>query len=97
MLLAHVERVPGLHPSPIPIKWTDDGKAFVVRDKQVLTSKILPVFFGEEAKYASFTRKLYRWGFRLVGRCPRGKKKERKEVTFRHEYFQRFKTNLIHK
>jgi hypothetical protein len=43
------------------ICWILEGRAFAIRNKQVLVDTILPLIF-RKAKFPSFTRKLYRWG-----------------------------------
>ena len=48
------------------VSWTVDGTAFIIKDKQRLVKDLLPLFFYQETKFVSFTRKLYRWGFRRV-------------------------------
>ena len=45
------------------IGWTKDGTGLVVRDKVQLINTVLPNFFVGQAKFSSFVRKLYRWGF----------------------------------
>ena len=47
------------------VKWLDDMKGFTITDKDIFSRRILPRYFGE-AKYASFTRRLKRWGFRRI-------------------------------
>ena len=83
-------------PSP-PIVWVLDGKAFSVRRRKELVSDVLPQFF-RESKYTSFTRKLYRWGFRQISltneRVLLNKKKrliggENMEMVYAQENFQR--------
>lgn len=49
------------------IAWIPDGKSFVVRNPDTFTRQVLPKFF-KATKFQSFTRKLYRWGFRQVNR-----------------------------
>lgn len=49
------------------IAWLPDGKSFVIRNPDEFTRKVLPKFF-KATKFSSFTRKLYRWGFRQVNR-----------------------------
>jgi hypothetical protein len=44
------------------VTWTKDGKSFTILRPNAFASEILPKFF-KESKYASFTRKLHRWGF----------------------------------
>jgi hypothetical protein len=67
-LLLHVDKIvdkSGKKIEDIPISWTTDGLSFVIRDKANLVSHWLPQFF-KKGKFSSFTRKLYRWGFRQV-------------------------------
>ena len=47
------------------ISWLDDGKSFIILNQDAFTRCVLPSEF-KTAKYESFTRKLYRWGFRRV-------------------------------
>jgi len=49
------------------VAWLSDGKSFVVRNPDEFTRQVLPKFF-KATKFSSFTRKLYRWGFRQVNR-----------------------------
>lgn len=49
------------------IAWLPDGKSFVIRNPDEFTRQVLPKFF-KATKFSSFTRKLYRWGFRQVNR-----------------------------
>jgi hypothetical protein len=44
------------------ITWTADGRSFIILRPNAFASEILPKFF-KGSKYASFTRKLHRWGF----------------------------------
>mmetsp|Transcript_19142 Transcript_19142/g.38724 ORF Transcript_19142/g.38724 Transcript_19142/m.38724 type:complete len:210 (+) Transcript_19142:3-632(+) len=48
-----------------PIFWLKNGRAFVIQDHDSLVKSILPHFF-KQVKVESFTRKLNRWGFRLI-------------------------------
>jgi hypothetical protein len=50
------------------VKWLDDSKGFVITDKDAF-SDVLRRYFGE-AKYASFTRRLKRWGFSRITKGP---------------------------
>lgn len=45
------------------IEWRQDGRSFVVHDKDRFASEILPVHFKSCSKFASFARRLSRWGF----------------------------------
>lgn len=47
------------------VKWLDDSVGFAITDKDVFSERILKRHFGE-AKYASFTRRLKRWGFKRI-------------------------------
>jgi len=49
------------------VGWVDDGKSFVIRKPDAFTKDVVPKFF-KPTKFSSFTRKLYRWGFRQVNR-----------------------------
>jgi HSF-type DNA-binding len=45
------------------VAWMDDGKSFIIRKPDEFTRTVVPKFF-KATKFSSFTRKLYRWGFR---------------------------------
>ena len=49
------------------ISWLSEGKSFMVRDPEKFTRDLAPLFF-KHTKFSSFTRKLYRWGFRQINR-----------------------------
>ena len=49
------------------VQWVDDGKSFVINQPEAFTRDVVPRFF-KATKFSSFTRKLYRWGFRQVNR-----------------------------
>jgi HSF-type DNA-binding len=49
------------------VAWLPDGKSFVIRKPDEFTRQVVPKFF-KATKFSSFTRKLYRWGFRQVNR-----------------------------
>lgn len=68
------------------ISWSNNGKSFVIRDKDALCKAWVPAFFGQ-AKFSSFTRKLYRWGFRKVNVSINDKGEQ--IVVFSNENFQR--------
>lgn len=75
------------------ISWTPDASGFIIRDRNELVEKLLPLFF-REGKFSSFTRKLYRWGFRQI--CiPKGQKKKDRDLIFGHEHFKRDNKALI--
>jgi hypothetical protein len=94
LMLMHLERLcatSGQNPKHASIAWADEGKAFVIRDKAKLISKWLPIFFSE-AKFSSFTRKLYRWGFRQVNLEG---ELQSKVFYFGNENFRRSDTSLL--
>ena len=51
-------------PLHLSTPYSPSGDGFVVRDKHLLVKQVLPRYFFGRCKYLSFTRKLYRWGFR---------------------------------
>jgi HSF-type DNA-binding len=75
------------------VGWTLDGRAFIIRNKDDLVKGLLPMFF-RQGKLASFTRKLYRWGFRQVSVSPDGLSSKKKMI-FGHEWFQRDNKQLM--
>jgi hypothetical protein len=95
-MLMHVEKEyakSGRKPAQAPVAWMPDGNAFSIRSKEKLVSDLLPQFF-RQSKFSSFTRKLYRWGFRQVNvlrdRQPQG-------MYFGNEDFQRDNKVLLSK
>ena len=75
------------------VSWAESGLAFVIRNRDEFVKGLLPLFF-REAKFASFTRKLYRWGFRQI--CiPQGGDRKTREMIFGHEYFRREDKSLM--
>ena len=56
------------------LAWNDDGTSFRILSRQGLEEIVMPQYFAtlpgnkatSSAKYASFTRKLNRWGFRRI-------------------------------
>jgi hypothetical protein len=49
------------------VTWCNDGKSFIIRNCDEFTRDVVPKFF-KPTKFSSFTRKLYRWGFRQINR-----------------------------
>lgn len=100
LLLTHVERdsaKTGKKSDASSIAWTADGKAFVIRNEEEFTTSVLPLVFGR-SKFSSFTRRLYRWGFRRIGtNAARGNDVLRKGKLFYHEHFQRDDKQLLSK
>jgi hypothetical protein len=87
LLLSHVDNVNNNGGHIDCISWARDGHTFLIRDKKELVDNLAPLFF-REGKFSSFTRKLYRWGFRQI--CiPKGLDKKDREMVFGHEHFQR--------
>jgi hypothetical protein len=72
--------------------WLPDGKSFVIRNPDEFTRQVLPNFF-KATKFSSFTRKLYRWGFRQVNRGIGPDD----PIIFGNEFFQRDDRELMTK
>jgi hypothetical protein len=51
------------------IRWIPNGKAFIILDKERLTTELLPLYF-KKTQFASFARKLTRWDFKRVSKGP---------------------------
>lgn len=77
-----------------PIQWTRCGTAFVVRDSLRLCETWLPRFFGS-AKYPSFTRRLYRYGFCKMFPGKYGFDNELHLTVFAHEHFLRDQKTVL--
>lgn len=93
LTLTHVDRErskSGIPESGESIGWVLDGTAFVVQNIDKLCATWLPMFFGQ-SKFSSFTRKLYRWGFRKinVASIPNGASYTDNAVFFGNEHFLR--------
>jgi hypothetical protein len=89
-------------PATGSLMWTPDGKAIVVRDTRYLIDKLLPLANSSgQAKFSSFVRRLYRWGFRQASstHCDRNDlhsyQENIKEKVFCHPLFQRDNKPLI--
>jgi hypothetical protein len=72
------------------IAWLPDGKSFVIRNPDEFTRTVLPNYF-KATKFSSYTRKLYRWGFRQVNRGIGPDD----PIIFGNEYFQRDNAELM--
>ncbi len=74
------------------LAWTSNGHGIILRNTQEFQNKILTLI-SYTAKFTSFTRKLYRWGFRQAKGSPGNKKEEKEknknEKIFRNALFQR--------
>ena len=54
----------GDSPSANPlIAWLSHGRAFVIRNQQEFTAKVVPVYF-KQTQWRSFVRQLNLWGFK---------------------------------
>ena len=96
LMLIHIDQLfaqSGKRDQEAPIGWTLDGRAFVIKSKDELVQTWLPQFF-RHGKFQSFTRKLYRWGFRQVN-LPRDISQEKRELVFANPHFQREKRSLM--
>jgi len=51
------------------ITWLPHGKSFIFLDQKRFVEEVMPMHFGK-CKFASFSRKLYRWGFRQITKGP---------------------------
>jgi len=100
MLMVYVERISarlGKRKGKESIEWTADGKSFVIWHVKDFTSSWLHMFFGK-TKFSSFTRKLYRWGFRQIKVCVSIKAGQCGRVLcFGNENFQRNDMTLLTK
>jgi len=100
-MLMHIEKSfakSGRNTTDAPAGWTEDGKVFFILDKTELDKRWLPLFFPQ-AKFSSFTRKLYRWGFRQVSVGPESRvaSKKGRGIFFYNEHFQRDEKHLLPK
>ena len=68
------------------ITWCNKGEAFSITNPEEFVQCLLPNTF-KQAKFESFTRKLYRWGFRRVANASNN-------TTFHHSLFLRDKPFL---
>lgn len=48
------------------IGWMVDGNGFMIHQKKLFETEVIPQYYQKPTKYSSFTRKLSRWGFRRV-------------------------------
>eukprot|EP00751_Fragilariopsis_kerguelensis_P010894 CAMPEP_0170775574 /NCGR_PEP_ID=MMETSP0733-20121128/10665_1 /TAXON_ID=186038 /ORGANISM="Fragilariopsis kerguelensis, Strain L26-C5" /LENGTH=615 /DNA_ID=CAMNT_0011118409 /DNA_START=31 /DNA_END=1879 /DNA_ORIENTATION=+ len=72
------------------VSWLPDGKAFVIYDIKDFTKDVVPKFF-KASKFCSFTRKLYRWGFRQLNRGIGPDE----PIIFGNEFFQQDHADLM--
>lgn len=76
---------------PHVASWTDDGKAFVVKDTTKFAAEHLPRFF-KHANFQSFVRQLNIYGFRKDAATPGAGPRD---VVFRHDFFIRGREDLL--
>jgi hypothetical protein len=74
------------------VEWLGDGRSFVINDPEKFTRNVVPKFF-KQTKFSSFTRKLYRWGFRQVNRGIGPDD----PIIFGNEFFQRDNAEIMAK
>jgi hypothetical protein len=74
------------------VSWLPDGKSFIIRNPDEFTRQLVPKYF-KATKFSSFTRKLYRWGFRQVNRGIGPDD----PIIFGNEHFQRDNAELMSK
>ena len=54
------------------ISWMPHGRAWKVKNKELLVEEVIPKFFGQ-SKFASFARQLSGWGFKRLHQTGLGK------------------------
>ena len=74
------------------ISWMPEGKSFVIKSPDEFSRNVVPKFF-KPTKFSSFTRKLYRWGFRQINRGIGPDD----PIIFGNEYFDRDNEELMSK
>lgn len=74
------------------VSWLPDGKSFIIKDPEYFARHVIPKFF-RATKFSSFTRKLYRWGFRQINRGIGPDD----PIIFGNEHFDRDAEHLISK
>lgn len=97
LMLIHAERTTvtsGRRSDDAAIAWALGGRAFVIRDRERVVQKWLPMFF-RHGKFQSFTRKLYRWGFRQVNLPREVSQESNRELVFASPHFQRDRKDLM--
>jgi HSF-type DNA-binding len=74
------------------VAWLPEGKSFVIRNPDEFARQVVPKFF-KATKFSSFTRKLYRWGFRQINRGIGPDD----PIIFGNEFFERDNEELMSK
>jgi len=68
------------------MQWVPDGEAFIIKSVVKCVNDILPRFF-KQTKFASFVRKLNRWGFKQISKGTRN-------IIYHHQLFKRGQLEL---
>lgn len=83
---------------PAIASWTPEGDKFLVKDKELFASKIIPQYYDHN-NYSSFTRQLNFYGFsREQSMCIKITEEEAGSAgqeTFYHPFFQRGRPDLL--
>lgn len=89
----------GKNPDEACLSWSQDGKALIIKDQDELMRSVIPHVLHSKGSFTSFTRKLYRWGFRQKDvKCSRGRLASAATVKiFFHQFFQRGDKALMSK
>jgi hypothetical protein len=82
------------HRSPFCM-WSDDGLSVVIKRPHEFMNQLVPKFFRGGAKFPSFQRKLYRWGFRIVSHFWEREHNGDEIMVYRAIHFQRNRPELI--
>jgi len=81
------------HTSDATLEWSDNGRAFCIHSIPAVESIVLPRFFPTTKRFASFVRKLNRWGFgRVKDQRPFFDDRQR---VYQHPCFQRDHPELL--
>jgi hypothetical protein len=75
--------------------WSDDGQTIVIQNPEEFMRQVVPRFFKGSLKFASFKRKLYRWGFRVVSHFWRRVANGAEVIVYQADHFQRGRVDLV--
>jgi hypothetical protein len=75
--------------------WSDDGLSIIIRSPHEFVKHLVPKFFRGGGKFASFQRKLYRWGFRVISHYWKRELGGDEIVVYQAENFQRDCPQLV--
>ncbi|KAI9725979.1 MAG: stress-responsive transcription factor hsf1 [Chrysothrix sp. TS-e1954] len=81
------------------IRWSDDGKTFIVLDEELFAKTLIPELFKHK-NFASFVRQLNMYGFHKVlgladNSMRASEKKSKNPSQYRHKYFRRGRPDLL--